>query len=62
VAKIIEGKLEKFFQTYCLVDQGFVKKNSEVSVKEHIASVAKQLGDEIAVRRFLRFQVGEVSA
>jgi elongation factor Ts len=60
VAKIIEGKLEKFFQTYCLVDQGFVKKNSEVSVKEHIASVAKQLGDEIAVRRFLRFQVGEV--
>ena len=62
VAKIIEGKLEKFFQTCCLVDQGFVKKNSEVSVKEHIASVAKQLGDEIAVRRFLRFQVGEVSA
>jgi elongation factor Ts len=62
VAKIIEGKLEKFFQTYCLVDQGFVKKNSEVSVKEHIASVARQLGDEIAVRRFLRFQVGEVQA
>lgn len=62
VAKIIEGKLEKFFQTYCLVDQGFVKKNSEVSVKEHIASVAKQLDDEIAVRRFLRFQVGEVQA
>ena len=62
VAKIIEGKLEKFFQTCCLVDQGFVKKNSEVSVKEHIASVAKQLGDEIVVRRFLRFQVGEVSA
>src|SRR5690349_13784212 len=62
VAKIIEGKLEKFFQTYCLVDQGFVKKNSEVSVKEHIASIAKQLGDEIAVRRFLRFQVGEVAS
>jgi elongation factor Ts len=62
VAKIIEGKLEKFFQTYCLVDQGFVKKNSEVSIKEHIASVAKQLEDEIAVRRFLRFQVGEVAS
>ncbi len=59
VAKIVEGKLEKFYQTYCLLDQGFVKKNSEVSVKEHIGSVAKQLGDEITIRRFVRFQVGE---
>ena len=59
VAKIIEGKLEKFFQGYCLVDQGFVKRNSEVSVKEHIGGIAKQLGDEIVIRRFARFQVGE---
>jgi elongation factor Ts len=59
IAKIVEGKIEKFYQTYCLVDQGFVKRNSEVSVKEHMASVAKQLGDEIAIRRFVRFQVGE---
>ena len=59
IAKIVEGKLEKFYQTYCLVDQGFVKRNSEVSVKEHVASVAKQLGDEITIRRFVRFQVGE---
>jgi len=59
IAKIVEGKLEKFYQTYCLVDQGFVKKNSEVSVKEHIGQMAKQLGDEIAIRRFVRFQVGE---
>ena len=60
--KIIQGMLEKFYQTYCLVDQGFVKKNSEVSVKEHIGSVAKQLGDEITIRRFVRFQVGEAPA
>jgi elongation factor Ts len=59
IAKIVEGKLEKFYQAYCLVDQGFVKKNSEVSVKEHVGSVAKQLGDEITIRRFVRFQVGE---
>lgn len=57
--KILQGVLEKFYQTYCLVDQGFVKKNSEVSLKEHVATVAKQLGDEIAIRRFVRFQVGE---
>lgn len=62
IAKIVEGKLEKFYQTYCLVDQGFVKRNSEVSVKEHKDSVAKQLGDEIAIRRFVRFQVGEAQA
>ncbi len=62
IAKIVEGKLEKFYQTYCLVDQGFVKKNSEISVKEHIGSVAKQLGDEVTIRRFVRFQVGEAAA
>jgi elongation factor Ts len=57
--KILQGVLEKFYQTYCLVDQGFVKRNSEVSVKEHVAQTAKQLGDEITIRRFVRFQVGE---
>ncbi len=62
IAKIVEGKLEKYYQTCCLVDQGFVKRNSEISVKEHIGSIAKQLGDEIAIRRFARFQVGETPA
>jgi elongation factor Ts len=62
IAKIVEGKLEKFYQTCCLVDQGFVKKNSEISVKDHLASVAKQLGDDIAVTHFERFQVGEAQA
>jgi elongation factor Ts len=57
--KILQGVLDKFFQTYCLVDQGFVTRNSEVSVKEHVAQTAKQLGDEITIRRFVRFQVGE---
>ena len=62
VAKIVEGKLEKFFQGICLLDQGFVKRNSEVTVREHVGTVASQLGDEIAIRRFTRFQVGEVTA
>jgi len=59
IEKIVTGMLDKFFQTYCLLDQGFVKKNSEISVKEHLAQVSKQLGDEIKIRRFVRFQVGE---
>ena len=62
IAKIVEGKLEKFYQTYCLVDQGFVKKNSEISVKEHVGTIAKTLGDEVTIRRFVRFQVGETPA
>lgn len=62
IAKIVEGKLEKFFQTICLVDQGFVKKNSEITVKEHLATVGKQLGDDLTIRRFVRFQVGETPA
>ncbi len=60
--KILAGVLDKFFQTYCLVDQGFVKRNSEVSVKEHVAQISKQLGDEVTIRRFVRFQVGETAA
>jgi len=61
IARIVEGKLEKFFQTNCLLDQGFVKKNSEITVREHVAGVARQLGDEISIRRFIRFQVGETT-
>ena len=62
IAKIVEGKLDKFFQSHCLLDQGLVKKNSEVTVREHLGGVAKQLGDEITIRRFIRFQVGETTA
>ncbi|NLH73165.1 MAG: translation elongation factor Ts [Verrucomicrobia bacterium] len=59
VEKIVQGKLEKFYQTVCLLEQGFVKRNSEISVREYMASVAAQLGDTVEVRRFVRFQVGE---
>jgi elongation factor Ts len=62
IEKIIQGILEKYYQTCCLVDQGFVKKNSEISVKEHVGAVAKELGDEVTIRRFVRFQVGETPA
>ena len=61
IAKIVEGKLDKFYQTICLLEQGFVK-NGEITVKEHAAQTGKKLGDEITVRRFLRFQVGETAA
>jgi len=59
--KILQGVLEKFFQTYCLVDQGFVK-NPEQTIAQHVAETGKKIGDEITIRRFVRFQVGEATA
>ncbi len=59
IEKIVQGRLEKFYQTYCLLEQGFVKQNGEISVKQHIDNVASKLGDQFTVRRFVRFQVGE---
>jgi elongation factor Ts len=61
VTKIVEGKLNKFYETSCLLEQGFVK-NPDLKVEAHAASIAKQLGDELTVRRFVRFQVGEAVA
>jgi elongation factor Ts len=57
--KILQGVIEKYFQTACLVDQGYVKQNSGITVKEHVANVAKQLGDTVTIRRFVRYQIGE---
>ena len=59
--KILQGMLEKFYQTYCLVDQGFVK-NPDMTVGQHVGSASKSIGDEISIRRFVRFQVGEAAA
>lgn len=59
--KILQGMREKYFQTNCLVDQGFVK-NPDMTMGQHIGSISKSLGDDIKVRRFVRFQVGEAAA
>ena len=59
--KILQGVIEKYYQTVCLVDQGFVK-NPEVTVKQHADTVAGKLGDKITIRRFVRFQVGEAQS
>jgi len=58
IENIVTGKMNKFFATNCLLEQGFVK-NPDVSIKDHVASVGQPLGDEITVSQFLRFQVGE---
>lgn len=62
IEKIVDGMVDKYLQTICLVDQGFVKKNSEITVREHVANVGKEIGDDLTIRRFVRFQVGEAPA
>ena len=57
VQKIVEGKLEKYFQTICLMDQPFVK-NPDVTVKELLTERIAKLGENMLIRRFVRFQLG----
>ena len=58
--KIIEGKLSKFYEDSCLVDQAYIRDASgKLRVGDLVAQVSAQTGEKIAVRRFARFQVGE---
>jgi elongation factor Ts len=57
IEKIVTGKLEKFYDEVCLVEQGFVK-DPDHTVTELLAAKGKELGDTVTVRRFVRYQVG----
>ncbi len=57
VQKIVEGKLEKFYSTVCLLDQPFVK-IPEKTIKEILTEKIAKIGENIQVRRFVRFQLG----
>jgi elongation factor Ts len=55
--KIVEGKLEKYFSMVCLVDQPFVKL-PEKTVKEKLIEQIAKIGENIQIRRFIRYQLG----
>ncbi len=55
--KIVEGKLEKYYSTVCLLDQPFVKQ-SEKTVKDILTEKIAKTGENIQVRRFVRYQLG----
>jgi elongation factor Ts len=60
VEKIVEGKLVKFFEDSCLLDQAYIRDASgKMRVSELVAQASAQTGEKIGVRRFARFQVGE---
>jgi elongation factor Ts len=58
VEKIVEGKIEKFYSTICLLEQAFIK-NPEVTIQDLVKSKIAELGENIIVRRFTRYTVGE---
>lgn len=58
VDKIAEGKLEKFYQEVCLIEQSFIK-NPDMTVKELLEELVVKMGEKILVNRFMRFQLGE---
>jgi elongation factor Ts len=60
IEKIATGKMEKFYEETCLYEQHFIKDES-VTVKELIAQMVAKLGENISVKRFVRFKVGEIT-
>lgn len=58
VDKIVAGRLEKFYQEVCLLDQPFIK-DLDRSVKDIITEAIARLGENIVVKRFTRYQLGE---
>jgi len=62
VEKIIEGKLEKFYTEACLLDQLFVKDpDQKLRIRDIITGKIAKLGENIVLRRFVRFQLGETA-
>jgi elongation factor Ts len=60
VDKIVAGRLEKYFSEVCLLEQGFVK-DEEVTVQQLVTNLIGVLGENIVVRRFVRYELGEES-
>ena len=56
--KIVEGKLEKFYQESCLMEQAFIK-DPAVMVKDLLAQKIAKIGENMDIRRFTRYQLGE---
>lgn len=58
IEKIVQGKLENFYARVCLLEQEFIR-DRNMTVQDYVNSVIAKLGENIQVRRFVRFQLGE---
>ena len=57
-SKIVEGRMEKFFSEVCLLEQTYIRDDT-LTIKDLINQIIAKLGENISVRRFVRFQLGE---
>ncbi len=58
IAKMVQGRIEKFYKEICLMEQPFIK-NPDVTVKELLTEKIGKIGENISVRRFVRYELGE---
>lgn len=58
IQKMVDGKVEKFYKDVCLLEQPFVK-NPDVTIEKLVVDAIAKLGENISVRRFTRYKVGE---
>jgi len=58
IAKIVDGKLAKFYEDACLLEQPFIK-DTNLKVKDLLTSMIAKVGENVIVRRFVRYQAGE---
>lgn len=58
IEKIVEGKLTKFYSEACLLDQPFVK-NPDITIQDYLNEMIAKTGENIVIRRFARFQLGD---
>jgi len=58
IKKIVEGKLEKYYQTNCLKEQEFIKDNNK-NINQLLLELISKLGENIVIKRFARFQLGD---
>jgi len=57
IEKIVKGRLQKYFQEVCLLDQPYVK-DTDMSVRDRVTEVASKIGENIVIRRYIRFLLG----
>jgi elongation factor Ts len=58
IEKIVAGKLEKYYEQFCLLDQPFIK-DDKIKVSDYLKNTIAKLGENITVRRFVRIKLGE---
>ena len=58
VDKIVEGRIEKYFEQVCLLEQAYIK-DGDIKVKDLLNNLISTIGENIKIRRFVRYEVGE---